>query len=139
MAKLNVSKPRDDKVPYPDGLAPFHVPQPPPADPAPVKWYVGQDLYSLAVLLWLLLQGKYLRPQYAETDDVEEVYAAIQSHEEPNLSFLVDMELINELVAIFSLSWHAWIKEEKSMDTLMDFKKQLSEMVTFQPRSGVPV
>ena len=49
-AKLNVSKPRDDKVPYSDGLAPFPVPQPPPADPAPVEWYVGHDLYSLAVV-----------------------------------------------------------------------------------------
>ena len=34
-------------------------------------------VYSLAVLLWLLLEEKYSRPDYAETSDVSDVYGAI--------------------------------------------------------------
>ena len=34
-------------------------------------------MYSLAVLLLILLGGKYDRPDYAQTSNVNEVYAAI--------------------------------------------------------------
>ena len=34
-------------------------------------------VYSLAVLLWLLSEEKYSRPDYAETSDVSDVYGAI--------------------------------------------------------------
>ena len=80
-AKLNVSKPRDDSILYPDEKAPFHLPDINPGvrafDSAVVGILKNHCVYSLAVLLWLLLEEKYSRPDYAETSDVSDVYRAI--------------------------------------------------------------
>lgn len=80
-AKLNVSKPRDDSIPYPDNLAPFHVPAKSPGackiDPVIVSILKNHCVYSLGVLLLMLLEEKYCRPAYAKTENVKEVYAAI--------------------------------------------------------------
>ena len=46
-------------------------------DPAVVCILKNHCVYSLAVLLWLLLEEKYFRPDYAETSDVSDVYGAI--------------------------------------------------------------
>lgn len=80
-ARLNVSKPRDDSIPYPDEKAPFHVPD---SNPGVRKFEPGAEntlkthcVYSLAVLLWLLVEQKFCRPDYAMTTDVNRVYEAI--------------------------------------------------------------
>ena len=80
-AKLNVSKPRNDSIPYPDDKAPFHVPAKDPdprrTDPSALGILHKHCLYSLALLLWILLSNKYCRPDYAETADVEHVFDAV--------------------------------------------------------------
>ena len=80
-AKLNVTKPRDDSIPYPDGQAPFHVPDRSPAlrriDPGSASTVHSHCVYSLAVLLWLLVEQNYCRPEYAVTSDVNKVYDAV--------------------------------------------------------------
>ena len=80
-AKLNVSKPRDDTIPYPDNQAPFHVPAKNPfasaSDPDSVNTLRDHCVYSLAVLLLLFVEEKYCRPPYAQTLKVDEVYAAV--------------------------------------------------------------
>ena len=85
-AKLNVSKPRDDTIPYPDNQASFHVPAQNPFASAsdPDSWNTLQDhcVYSLAVLLLLLVDEKYCRPHYAQTVKVGEVYAAVARGED---------------------------------------------------------
>ena len=85
-AKLNVSKPRDDTIPYPDNQAPFHVPAQNPFASAsdPDSWNTLQDhcVYSLAVLLLLFVGEKYCRPPYAQTVKVDEVYAAVARGED---------------------------------------------------------
>lgn len=82
IAKLNVAKPRNDSIPYPDEKAPFHVPGRIPDEREMEAAEVASTLkchcvYSLAVLLFLVLEQKYTRPGYAETDNVSQVYRAI--------------------------------------------------------------
>ncbi|KAK3712990.1 hypothetical protein QZH41_014112 [Actinostola sp. cb2023] len=70
-AVLNISKPRDDSVCYPDGLAPFHV----RGDPPPLIYASNRvlqvasqhDVYALGIMGWLLAVGEYKRPTYANT------------------------------------------------------------------------
>ena len=80
-AKLNVSKPRNDTIPYPDEQAPFHVPDRSPGerkmDTATADTLKIHSTYSLAVLLWLVIEQKYIRPEYAETKNVNDVYDSI--------------------------------------------------------------
>ena len=85
-AKLNVSKPRDDTIPYPDNQAPFHVPAQNPfvsaSDLVSLNTLEDHCVYSLAVLLLLLVEEKYCRPPYAQTVKVDEVYAAVARGED---------------------------------------------------------
>ncbi|XP_022785085.1 dual serine/threonine and tyrosine protein kinase-like [Stylophora pistillata] len=85
-ARLNVSKPRDDTIPYPDNQAPFHVPAQNPGANAPdadsMMTLKNHCVYSLAVLLLLLVEEKYCRPPYAQTGKVNEVYAAVDLGED---------------------------------------------------------
>ncbi|XP_022793272.1 dual serine/threonine and tyrosine protein kinase-like isoform X1 [Stylophora pistillata] len=85
-AKLNVSKPRDDTIPYPDNQAPFHVPAQNPgvsaSDTDSMMTLKNHCVYSLAVLLMLLVEEKYCRPPYAQTEKVHEVYAAVDQGED---------------------------------------------------------
>lgn len=80
-AKLNVSKPRNDTIPYPDEQAPFHVPDQNPGerkmDVATANILKIHSTYSLAVLLWLVIEQKYIRPEYAVTKNVNDVYHSI--------------------------------------------------------------
>lgn len=80
-AKLNVSKPRNDTIPYPDEQAPFHVPDDNPGerkmDVATANILKIHSTYSLAVLLWLVIEQKYIRPEYAVTKNVKDVYHSI--------------------------------------------------------------
>ena len=85
-AKLNVSKPRDDTIPYPDSQAPFHVPAQNPFVSAShlvsLNTLQNHCVYSLAVLLLLFVEEKYCRPPYAQTVKVDEVYAAVARGED---------------------------------------------------------
>ena len=85
-AKLNVSKPRDDTIPYPDNQAPFHVPAQNPfvsaSDLVSLNTLQDHCVYSLAVLLLLLVEEKYCRPPYAQTVKVDEVYTAVARGED---------------------------------------------------------
>ena len=82
-AKLNVSKPRDDTIPYPDNQAPFHVPaQNPFVSASDLVSLQDHCVYSLAVLLLLLVEEKYCRPPYAQTVKVDEVYTAVARGED---------------------------------------------------------
>ena len=80
-AKLNVSKPRNDAIPYPDGQALFHLPGQNPGerkmDPDTVNILKMHCVYSLAVLLWILAEQTFSRPDYAQTNNVCDVYDAI--------------------------------------------------------------
>ena len=46
-------------------------------DPAAVSTLKAHCVYSLAVLLWLLIEQKYCRPDYAVTSNVNNVYDSI--------------------------------------------------------------
>ena len=80
-AKLNVSKPRNDAIPYPDGKALFHLPGQNPGeqkmDPDTANTLKMHCVYSLAVLLWILAEQTFSRPDYAQTNNVSDVYEAI--------------------------------------------------------------
>lgn len=80
-AKLNVSKPRNDAIPYPDGQALFHLPGQNPGeqkmDPDTANTLKMHCVYSLAVLLWILGEQRFIRPDYAKTNNVSDVYDAI--------------------------------------------------------------
>ncbi|XP_032222785.1 dual serine/threonine and tyrosine protein kinase isoform X2 [Nematostella vectensis] len=90
---LDISKPRDDSVPYPDGMAPFHVSAPPPpliAFSTNTTQTAHHDVYALGILGWLLAMEKYIRPQYAQTVDVKEIYEATSRMAHPH--FTVEIE-----------------------------------------------
>lgn len=80
-AKLNVSKPRNDAIMYPDEGPPFHVPDRIPGEASKIGTEMeilkSHCVYSLAILLWLIVEKKYVRPGYAKTDNVKQVYRAI--------------------------------------------------------------
>lgn len=105
-AKLNISKPRDDRVCYPDDRAPFHVHAAPPplvyTSSRVLEEAIKHDKYALGILAWLLALGDYKRPTYANTTDVEKIYEAATRGTVP------DFELIPEEV-------------DKCFPTLRDF------------------
>ncbi|XP_015769027.1 PREDICTED: uncharacterized protein LOC107347578 [Acropora digitifera] len=80
-AKVNVSKPRNDAIMYPDEGPPFHVPDRIPGEArksgTEIEILKSHCVYSLAILFWLIVEQKYIRPGYAKTDNVTKVYRAI--------------------------------------------------------------
>ena len=138
-AKLNVSKPRDDSILYPDEKAPFHVPDTNPGfrtfDPAVVCILKNHCVYSLAVLLWLLMEDKYCRPDYAETSDVKQVYAAIaQGRDSKNILRRLEkgdltsggrIEGLNIVQSTFNLP-----KEESLSSWLENFKVKVTSVLS---------
>ena len=138
-AKLNVSKPRDDSILYPDEKAPFHVPDINPGvrtfDPAVVCILKNHCMYSLAVLLWLLLEEKYSRPDYAETSDVSDVYRAIAQGrdseyiltklEKGDLTSGGRIEGLQIVLSTFNLS-----KEESLSSWLDNFKVKVTSVLS---------
>ncbi|XP_078380670.1 dual serine/threonine and tyrosine protein kinase-like isoform X2 [Oculina patagonica] len=140
-ARLNVSKPRDDSIPYPDDLAPFHVPRRNPGahsvDPESIVTLKNHCVYSLAVLLLLLLGDKYRRPDYAKTNSVDEVYAAIAQRKDSDhwLSVSKDLEgryaggrkeALKSVMTIFN----AQQQEEIMLSLLENFKLQVTEVLS---------
>lgn len=95
-AKLNISKPRDDSVCYPDDRAPFHVYAAPPplvyTSARVLEEAVKHDTYALGILGWMLALGEYKRPTFADTTDVKKIYEAFERGTYP------DLELIPEEV-----------------------------------------
>ena len=116
VAKLNVCKTRDDQVPYPDKMAPFHMPTKSPADQESAESFLSHDVYSLAVLLWLLLPGKYCRPEYALTDNVEEVYSAVERGEKPDVSRLADIKHSDRFQGLLETGWSRWRTGKANLD-----------------------
>ncbi|XP_020621612.1 dual serine/threonine and tyrosine protein kinase-like isoform X2 [Orbicella faveolata] len=140
-AKLNVSKPRDDSIPYPDNLAPFHVPRGNPGackvDPDTVSTLQTHCAYSLAVLLLLLLGEKYDRPAYAQTSNVNEVYTAInQAKDSDHVSRWKDPGVRHsggkvKALKIVHTMFNAQRQEGILMSLMDNFKLQVAEMLSY--------
>ena len=139
-AKLNVSKPRDDSIPYPDDLAPFHVPRRNPGackvDPETVNTLQTHCVYSLGVLLLLLLGETYVRPAYAKTSNIKEVYAAItEGRDTDHLSGLKDPDGPHsggkmKALKIVRTMFNAQRNEGVLMSLMDNFKLQVAEVLS---------
>ena len=92
-------------------------------------------VYSLAVLLWLMSEGKYSRPDYAETSDVRQVYAAIaQGRDSKNILRRLEkgdltsggrIEGLNIVESTFNLP-----KEESLSSWLENFKVKVTSVLS---------
>ena len=126
---------------YPDEKAPFHVPDINPGvrmfDSAVVCILKNHCVYSLTVLLWLLSEDEYSRPDYAETSDVRQVYAAIAQGrdsknflrrlEKSDLTSRVRIEGLNIVQSMFNLP-----KEESLSSWLDDFKVKVTSVLSYE-------
>ncbi|XP_070553792.1 uncharacterized protein [Ptychodera flava] len=72
-AEINIIKPTDYDVPYPDRKPPFHIApelySQKDSDAADTKAN-RSDIYAFGILLWWLLHGEYSRPSYAQTTEM---------------------------------------------------------------------
>ena len=104
-------------------------------DPAVVCILENHCVYSLAVLLWLLLEEKYSRPDYAETSDVRDVYGAIaQGRDSKNILRRLEkddltsggrIDGLNIVESTFNLP-----KEESLSSWLENFKVKVTSVLS---------
>lgn len=93
--------------------------------------------YSLAVLLLLLLGEKYDRPAYAQTSNVNEVYAAInQAKDSDHVSRWKDPGVRHsggkvKALKIVHTMFNAQRQEGILMSLMDNFKLQVAEMLSY--------
>ena len=139
-ARLNVSKPRNDAIPYPDDQAVFHVPGQNPGeqrmDPDTANTLKIHCVYSLAVLLWILAEQTFIRPDYAQTSNVSDVYDAIAQRKDS--AFLEGRMELNSKQSkgrwqarkIALSTFKAQTQEGLLLDWLDNFKLQVTELLS---------
>ena len=106
-------------------------------DPESVRTLKNHCVYSLAVLLLLLLGDKYHRPAYAQTGNVDEVYAAIAERKDSDYWLTVSKNLEGphtggKKVALKSVlsTFNAQQQEEFLLSWMDNFKLQVTEVLS---------
>ena len=134
-ALLNISKPRNDSVPYPDKKPPFHLP-----DRIPDGVQIGAEeantlkchcVYSLAVLLLFIIEQKYKRPTYADTSDVSRVYCAIAEGEDSRFIGLSNQKKSlaqRQALEIVASTFNAQRQKDVKLSWLNDFKDSIEKL-----------
>ena len=105
-------------------------------DPAAASTLKAHCVYSLAVLLWLLIEQKYCRPDYAVTSNVNNVYDSIAEKKDsafiekriPSKGEVSDgkQQALRLVVSMFN----AQKQEELMLSWLDNFKLQVTTVLS---------
>ncbi|XP_064619109.1 dual serine/threonine and tyrosine protein kinase-like isoform X2 [Lineus longissimus] len=130
LIKMHVIKWKEEDLPYPDGRPPFHF--------APEAYCKGKaspklknpnkkyDAYSMAIITWLLVIGKFIRPRFAMQDN-ETVKNYVQNNTE---------EVAQELLqTIFELDDPSVKENRKCMQLIQDILERF--IVGADNRGGI--
>ena len=140
-AKLNVSKPRNDAIMYPDEGPPFHVPDRIPGEANKIgterEILKSHCVYSLAILFWLVVEQKYIRPGYAKIDNVTQVYRAIAQYKDSEfIKRSLDQKeskSIRNALGMVASTFNARKEKEVMFAWLDDFKSGIQKMLSSTP------
>ena len=138
---MNVSKPRNDAIMYPDEGPPFHVPDRIPGEARKIGTEIeilkSHCVYSLSILFWLIVEQKYIRPGYAKTDNVTQVYRAIaQCKDSEFIKTSLDQKesrSIQKALGMIVSTFNAQKEKEVMFAWLDNFKSGIQKLLSSTP------
>ena len=93
-------------------------------------------VYSLAVLLLLVLEQKYIRPEYTETDNVSQVYRAIaQGKDSEFIKTLKESSAKRQVLETIASAFNAQREDEHRLTRLDQFKTSVEKSFSSQGKA----
>lgn len=126
---------------YPDEGPPFHVPDRIPGEARKIGTEIeilkSHCVYSLAILFWLIVEQKYIRPGYAKTDNVTQVYNAIaQCKDSEFIKTSLDQKeskSIQKALGMIVSTFNAQKEKEVMFAWLDNFKSGIQKLLSSTP------